>query len=132
MHSWQLRYGVSNFKSKGKKIKVCIGKLKKIWLNIRHFFILAQISKIKVLNHYPEHLLFRWIVLTIVIWHLFWRFNPKRGLFWGYWLSHLYHTENLKLNNLKHIFFNVICFPGPVFSLLFISIALPWIKLDTL
>ena len=25
----------------------------------------------------PEHFLFRWIVLRVVIWHLFWRFEPN-------------------------------------------------------
>ena len=28
-------------------------------------------------NHYPEHLLFWWIVLRIVIWHIFWMIEQK-------------------------------------------------------
>ena len=39
-----------------------------MWFNLRKFFTLAQISKKKVSNHYPEHLLFMWIVLRGVIW----------------------------------------------------------------
>ena len=40
------------------------------------FFTLAQISKTKVLTHYPGHLFLWWIVLRTVIWHIFWRFQP--------------------------------------------------------
>ena len=38
-------------------------------------------------NHYPEQLLFRWIVLKIVIWHFFWEIWTKLKIFPR--LSHL-------------------------------------------
>ena len=42
------------------------------WLNIRRFFLLWLLKAAKnVLSHYPEELYFRWIVLRIVIWHIF-------------------------------------------------------------
>ena len=31
-----------------------------------------------LLDHYPDHLLFMWIVLRIVIWHLFWKIGAKK------------------------------------------------------
>ena len=34
-------------------------------------------SSKKVPNLYPDHLFCRWIVLRIVIWQFFWRFEPK-------------------------------------------------------
>jgi hypothetical protein len=38
------------------------------WLNLGKFLTLAPISKNKVPNYGPEHLLFSWIVLRVVIW----------------------------------------------------------------
>ena len=35
-----------------------------------------------VLNHYPDHLLFRWMVLRIVFGTFFGRLEPKRKTFW--------------------------------------------------
>ena len=32
-------------------------------------------------NHYPEHLLFKWIVLRIVIWHIFLEIEAKVKIF---------------------------------------------------
>ena len=40
-------------------------------------------SQRQVPNHYPEYLVFRWIVIRIVIWHLsFWRSGPKWKTHW--------------------------------------------------
>ena len=38
-------------------------------------------SQKKVPNHYPVHFLFMWIVLRVVIWHLFWEIW-KTQTFW--------------------------------------------------
>ena len=51
------------------------------WLNLRGFFIWIK-SKKKVPNQDPEHLFFRWIVLRIVIWYLFWEIWAKVENFW--------------------------------------------------
>ena len=40
-------------------------------INYKGGLISKQISKKKVPNYDPDHLLFRWIVLRVVIWHIF-------------------------------------------------------------
>ena len=47
-------------------------------------------------KHYPEHLLFGWIVLRTMIWHLFWAiwFKSKTLLI----LSYLYSTNRSKID----------------------------------
>ena len=55
---------------------ICIGNCKKSfflirWFNIRKVLNFGSNLKKKVLNHLPEHLLFRCIVLRRVFWHLF-------------------------------------------------------------
>ena len=54
---------------------------------------LVEISKKKVLTHYPEHLFLWWIVLRTVMWYIFWRFQPQWKTLWG--------SENMEENTLK-------------------------------
>ena len=60
--------------------------------NVFHFGLNRQ--KKKMSN--PEHLLFRWIVLRTMIWHLFWEIWAKVKTFLR--LSHLYSTNRSKID----------------------------------
>ena len=62
--------GLMDFSAISFQVKIKVAESQKV------FYFDSNLKK-KMSNHNPGHLFFRWIVLRIVIWHLFWRFEPN-------------------------------------------------------